>query len=640
MKLKIKMSLIIGGVVAVLLIVLGLVSANISYSSIIDNVSDNMKTATVLGGSQISAQLNDYKSIATVSGKDAILTSNSSNEVKGARIDELASMYGFTSGNVLGKDGVSLKDGTDFSDREYVKRALMGETNISDITLSKYTGTYGFSVAAPLVDASGINGVVYYRMDIDFMEAITDSIDISSNSYAYIVDGTGTVIVHPDKDLIGELVITDDKGEFGKVASRIMSGETGDVRYSTDGIDYLCGFAQIKGTDGWSIVIVAPLNDFKTIINSMLVKILLYAAIFTVISIILASIYAGTFGKKIVDVVGNIVKISNGDFSEKLERTKRKDEVGVLINSAYDLQATMKGIIGESNKILGAMASYNLTSDEMKNYPGDYNNITESINNINVIMRKLITEVKETADHVGIGSRELADAAENLSMGTVAQANSIQTAADEIDDIAAGIANISQDSADINVKLKELDAQINNGNQDMTVLYDAVKAIEEMSNDIKKIVNTIDSIAFQTNILALNAAVEAASAGDHGRGFAVVADEIGNLANKCSDSSKKTEELVGECIKKIKEAKICADSTFNSLAKVVDNSVAISEAFERINDDTNAQAKRAGIIKNEVNNISDVVQNNTAASEQTAAASETLSEQAMNLKELINKFVI
>lgn len=97
-----------------------------------------------------------------------------------------------SSGNILNSDGVSRKDGTDFSDRDYVKTALKGKVNISDLTLSKYTGNYGFSVASPVCnEEKAINGVLYYRMDVDFMSQILNQISISKNSYTYLVDGDG-----------------------------------------------------------------------------------------------------------------------------------------------------------------------------------------------------------------------------------------------------------------------------------------------------------------------------------------------------------------------------------------------------------------------------------------------------------------
>ena len=159
-----------------------------------------------------------------------------------------------------------------------------------------------------------------------------------------------------------------------------------------------------------------------------------------------------------------------------------------------------------------------------------------------------------------------------------------------------------------------------------------------MSSDIKNIVGAIDTIAFQINILALNASVEAARAGESGRGFAVVADEVGSLAEKTSESSKMTAELIANCLKQIERAMESAESTAGCLKDIVDNSEVISDAFKDIAADTKEQAEKSLRIREEIANISDVVQTNTATAEETAAATQELSEQAKSLSRLISKF--
>lgn len=639
MKLQGKMRLVIGLIVVMSMIIVGLLSSSFNYTGTMGVVNDSMATSTTLAGNEISSKLQDYMNITSVTGHDAILTSNSGDKIKSDRIDWLATQYGFTSGNILNDKGVSLKDGTDFSERDYVIKALDGVTNVSDITLSKYTNTYGFSVAAPLVSDSGrITGVVYYRMDIDFMKAITDSIHISNNSYAYIVDGSGTIIVHPNEDLITEYCLVDQPGTVSTLGHNLVAGNTGDGEYEYNGQSITCGYAPIKGTNGWSIVIAAPTSDFSSTISRNIMKLFVYIIILAVVAIIVAGLYARTISGKIVKVKEALEKLAVGDFSNKLEQSHSKDELGVLINSTYSLQATLTGLISEIGRILETISNYDLTSENMKEYPGKFNELAESMNRISDILKGLILEVKESANCVGIGARELADAAENLSQGTVAQATSIQAVAEDIQDMAEKIGNTSASEATVSGELRQLDDQIQTGNNEMTSLLHAVSDVEAMSNDIRKIVGTIDSIAFQTNILALNAAVEAAGAGEYGKGFSVVADEIGNLAGKCSTSSKQTEELVNRCIEKINMAKASADSTFDCLSKVASNSTEIFAAFEQINDDTAKQAAHSDNIQREVNNISDIIQNNTAASQETAASSETLSNQADNLNALIAKF--
>lgn len=622
MKLRGKLQLAIGGLAAIMLLSLGILSAQLNYTSILKNVDDSISTSTGLASHEISALLESYSKITSVTGTDGILASDASDAIKVARIDELAAEYGFTSGNILDKTGLSLNDGTDFSERDYVIRALAGETNISDINLSKYTNTYGFSVAAPVIIGGEVEGVVYYRMDVDFMDEILSSINISPNSYAYLVDSDNNIIVHPDRDKIGT----------------VSAASAGAGAYTIDGVPVRCGYAPVKNSNGWSVVIVCPEKDFESQLQGAVRKIILSVIGSIIFALIVTAFIAQSLSGKIDKVKDTLVKISEGDFSADMHSSNSKDELGILNNAAYSLNKTLKSVVSDTNRVLTAMADYDLTSRDMENYPGDFNEIAVSVNNINSILKGLIAEVKESAKSVGVGAKELADAAENLSRGTVAQASSIQTVVSDADVMLECVKNTGATGEQANAQLKVLDGQIHVGNDEMVTLLEGVKEIEEMSNDIQKIVGTIDSIAFQTNILALNAAVEAASAGEHGKGFAVVADEIGNLASKCSESSKQTEELLNRCIDRIRKAKASADVTFDCLSVVVKSSGEISTAFDQITTDAIALATSASNVHKEVNIISDVIQNNTAAAEESAAASETLSEQAMNLNELIRQF--
>ncbi len=204
--------------------------------------------------------------------------------------------------------------------------------------------------------------------------------------------------------------------------------------------------------------------------------------------------------------------------------------------------------------------------------------------------------------------------------------------------MAECIARNSESEEQVQERLQKLDALIIDGNHKMEQLCEAVNQIENMSSGIQNIIGTIESIAFQINILALNASVEAARVGESGLGFAVVADEVGNLATKTTESSRQTAEMVTDCLNKIEGAMHCADSASKCLRDIVENSEQISKAFKDISIDTKEQADKSSHIKLEISNISEVVQVNSATAEETAAATEELSEQAKNLTQLISKF--
>lgn len=639
MNIKTKLSLIFGAVVLAIVSVIGITSFNSSSEMGTSDAKNSMQISANLAANEIKGKLDDFMKMAQVSGQDPILSNSKSDSRATSRIDSLASTYSFTSGNILDTNGVSRKDKTDFSDRDYVKKALSGNANISDLTLSKYTQNYGFSVASPVYDKNNaVNGVVYYRMDVDFMSNILDQISISDNSYTYLVDGNGLVIVHPDKSLIGKYNITDTKSGLGDISKAILSNESGAGEYTKDSNDYLCGYSPIEDTNGWTVVVAAPKNDFMGPTKAAMKTLMIVSIIALVAALLIAGIFSGKIGSAVHRVSQELSYLSVGDLTHEIDPSKRKDEIGHLQNSTRELQQTFRKIINETNTILGGMASYDLRQEDMHPYPGDFNQLSDSVNNIRKILQGLIRQVQSAASSVGIGSSELSSAADALAAGTVTQASSISQLVSSVEEVTERIVSDSENEENVQKRLQELDSLIVTGNNRMDDLDAVVAEVANMSSDIQNIISTIESIAFQINILALNASVEAAHAGESGRGFAVVADEISDLASKTSESSKQTADLINNCIKQIEAAMTCADATSKCLKDIVDNSVQISEAFKTISNDTKIQADKSVHIKSEISNISDVVQTNTATAEETAAATQELSEQAKSLSSLIAKF--
>lgn len=622
------------------MVVIGIITTQLSYTSSIDMVDDSISTSSALASNHISQQLTDYKRMVSLLGKSPELSSNLTNEQKMEFLSPYIATYGFTSGNILDASGVSIQDGTDFSDREYVKQALSGTTNVSDITLSKYTGKYGISIAAPIYKTEDeIVGVVYFRLDVNFIKEILDSISVSEHSYAYLVDQNGNVIVHPNEELILNFNLNEQTGSLEELSRKISSFQSGKGCYTYENTKLRYGFNLIEHTDHWKIVIAAPESDF-TYFAFQVSKIIVIIAVISFFVVILVSAQiAYQIGQPINRIKTALVSLSDGDFDVQLTPSKGKDEIAVLQNATYSLVSTLSDIIGQANNVLASIADYDLTAENMDDYPGQFNTLSASVNSIKSTLNELIIQVQHAVSNVDTGSRELAQATASLSQGTVSQASSIQALADNLSIVVDRINRNSQREEDVNSNLTSLDQQIKQANTQMQELLAAVDSVETMSSGIQKIVATIDGIAFQTNILSLNASVEAARAGEMGSGFAVVAEEVRALAEKCGESSKRTSELVNECIRTINHAKQCADSTFESLSQIVSNSSTIACALEEISQDTKEQAAKSVGIQNEIHIISDVIQTNTATVEQTAASTAVLSEQAENLEDMVKHFV-
>lgn len=637
MKLSTKISIVFSLTIIILVYIIGTEACLYSYSSTISLVEKNSRSSAKTTARDIEALLQNYKNIAKASGSDITLIGNVPNEVRVKKVEQLAKQYGFTSGNLLNKKGVSIKDGTDFSDRDYVKAALNGKTNISDVTLSKYTNTYGISIAAPLISSGRIIGVVYYRADVDFMNDIVKHISVGQGSYAYILDENNNVIAHKN-----EKYIMNDryKEMIPKDIKNCISSQNGSMTCAYGGDKYIFGYSKIDKTANWRVVIASPESAYNSDILRFVKKLVISDIIALIAAIIVALIIARVISRPIVRVKNLLSALAQGDLSVQLNDTKNKDELGILQNSAVSLNRMLSDMLTQSGDVLSKMAAYDLTSEDMREYPGKFNELAASINSIKAILSNMILNIQNSSVNVDGGSKQLAEAASMLSEGTMAQASSLQKLVTDVENVAQNINANSDKTIFVNESLGNLDSEIKDGNQKMQELSNVVRTVEEMSEDIKKIVNTIDGIAFQTNILALNASVEAARAGESGRGFAVVAQEIGTLATKSSDASKKTAELIEKCIKGIESAKEYADITSDSLAKIVSDSNNIANAFDEMSKANEIQAKNANDIRNEIENISQVVQSNTATAQQTAASTEVLSEQAAALKDMTGRFKV
>lgn len=614
MKLRTKIQLIFGGTAILLMSLMGSVAYSLSYQTQMQMVQTDVNRASALASENLSNQLQNYMNVTSIAGTDSIIRDSSASiSDKEACIDRYVQTYGFTSGNLLDPNAVSLFDGTDFSDRDYVQRALTGEVCVSDITLSRYTGTYGVSIAAPVQSASGdITGVIYFRIDNDFMTSIVENLKISRNSSACIVDANNQIIAHENP----ELIMTE-------------------AAASNDGI---CASVPVNNTNGWTLVITAPESDFTGAMTTMIRQFVIWDIIAVIAALIIAMLFANSMSKSVLTVKNAMLSISQGDLSCSLTKTKRKDELGVLQNTAASLVEMLQHIIGEANQILGSIAHFDLTTGEMNSYPGAFNGLADSVNAIRQMLTRMIIDIQSSSANVKSGSSQLAEATQLLSEGTVSQTSSIEKLVMDMNNVVDSINQNSENGNLINERLNTLDTKIQDSSQQMEHLLRIVDQIEEMSSDIQKIVGTIDSIAFQTNILALNASVEAARAGENGRGFAVVAEEVSSLASRSSDASKKTGELIEKCITGIAQAKESADVTASALESIVTDSAEIARSFDSISEATREEARKANSIRMEINNISDVVQSNSSTAQETAASTEALSQQAQTLEAMTSRF--
>ena len=319
-----------------------------------------------------------------------------------------------------------------------------------------------------------------------------------------------------------------------------------------------------------------------------------------------------------------------------------KNELGDMCNALRSSQDTLSTVIEDICYLLGEMANgnFDVRSRATDKYVGALGAVLESIRKINSNLSDTLAQIDMSAEQVSSGSEQVSTGAQALAQGATEQASAVEELSATITEISNN-AKKNAESSELAMRHSlEAGGLVDESSKYMEEMVDAMGNISQSSQEIGRIISTIENIAFQTNILALNAAVEAARAGSAGKGFAVVADEVRNLASKSSEAAKSITGLIRGSMEAVSKGSELANETANSVGKVSTDVVRVVEAVEQFSVRYQEQTNSLEQVSEGVGQISAVVQTNSATAEESAAASEELSAQARLVKDLTDQFTM
>ena len=387
------------------------------------------------------------------------------------------------------------------------------------------------------------------------------------------------------------------------------------------------------------------LDQAKTMANvcTVIIFIVIVAAglAIAVVTTMIGKIITNSITEPVKQIDAAVASLRKGELSNvEMLTYESEDEFGDTIRNLKEAMGILADYVREISVEVKAIAQGDLTrnGDDITDFLGDFSELKTSLLYILKRFNSTLTEISNLAEQVSSNSSEVENASKSLADGATEQAGVIEELNATIDTVVDMAEDTAKETQNASARVKASANKANEEKEKMNELLTEMEHITEISKEIGNIITDIEDIASQTNLLSLNASIEAARAGEAGRGFAVVADQIGKLAADSAKSAVNTRELIDKTLVEIEKGNMITRTTAESFNQIITDMESFAELAENTMEKANSQAESLEQIGQGIEQMSGVIQDNAASSEENTAISINLAEGAAKMRDRVNIF--
>lgn len=529
------------------------------------------------------------------------------------------------------------------------------------------------SIFYPLTSGSQMKGILATDIKLTTLQSLVEEAsDIENDRISFIIDGEGTILAHPESIYYEELynyktltktisqkdsdgntlydkegnIITKEKPikiskDFSKVISNVMSGKSGSIEITYNGIPYYASYSPVElngASDTWSVITLHNKNKALSLlqkVNKAGITVTIIAIIFAIILILFVT---RTITKPIRLCLNSLEHLAEGNLTAVTHKIRGNDESARLLSNINKTTHTLENIMLEINSFVEKIANGDFSETISNEFNGEFSNLVASLKLINESMGETIRLINTDASALITGIQNFDASVQVLADGTSDQASATEELFASLTGITEEVKQNSNNTKLADEMMASTVKELEEGNKNLQKLANSMNNIEANSNEISSITNLMQNIAAQTNLLSMNASVEAARAGETGKGFAVLAAEIRKLAEQCNNAAAKTAELIDKTCNNVKDGMDDLDIAVKSLKNIAEKNQYTDKLINNISIATKDQSEAITQIHSALEQIALVTQNNSSTAHQNAQTSKEMMYYAGQLKKILSKY--